>query len=339
MLKAALIGFGGIARAHRAGYATLEKEGKAELVCACDTDPASFDRRTEINLPAGAEDFEEHFRRYTDIEEMLAKEEIDFIDVCLPSYLHAQVSAEMLRRGYHVICEKPMALTAADCREMIRASRESGKELMVAQCLRFYPAFDFLKEAIADGRFGKLIGAFLCRLSVPPTWGWENWFMDPARSGGCLTDLHVHDLDIVRYLLGEPEAVSCRATTSVSVHDTVHTSLFYGDVPVTVIGDWSLSGMKFRDDSRFDFEKATVEYASDVLTVYPKDGSESYVVPLEAGSAYCREISYFCDVIAGGRENVKNPAESAARTIALVERLRESIAGKGEILSFDPTVI
>ena len=163
--------------------------------------------------------------------------------------------------------------------------------------------------------------------------------MDPARSGGCLTDLHVHDLDIVRYLLGEPEAVSCRATTSVSVHDTVHTSLFYGDVPVTVIGDWSLAGMKFRDDSRFDFERATVEYASDVLTVYPKDGSASYTVPLEEGSAYCREISYFCDVIAGGKENVKNPAESAARTIALVERLRESIAGKGEILSFDPTVI
>ena len=336
MLKAALIGFGGIARAHRAGYARLEREGKAELVCACDTDPASFDRRTEINLPAGAEDFTEHFRRYTDLEEMLANEEIDFIDVCLPSFLHAEVSAAMLRRGYHVICEKPMALTAADCRAMLAASRESGKHLMVAQCLRFYPAFDYLKAAITDGRFGGLIGAFLCRLSVPPTWGWENWFMDPARSGGCLTDLHVHDLDIARYLFGEPTRVSCRATSSVSIHDTVHTSLVFGDAPVTVIGDWTLTGMKFCDDSRFDFELATVEYASGVLTVYPKNGEASYTVPLSDDSGYYREIDYFCDVIEGRTENVKNPPVSAARTIALVECLRESIAKGGEILPFVP---
>lgn len=335
MLRAGLIGFGGIARAHRVGYATLEKEGKAELVCACDIDPAAFDRRTEINLPTGAEDFEEHYRRYTDLEEMLAKEEIDFLDVCLPSYLHAKVSAEMLRRGYHVICEKPMALTAADCRLMLDAERESGKHLMVAQCLRFYPAFDYIKEVVTEGRFGRLLGATLNRLSVPPVWGWENWFMDPARSGGCLTDLHVHDLDIARYLFGEPEAVMCRATTSVSIHDTVHTSLFYGDAPVTVIGDWSLAGMKFCDDSRFDFEKATVAYTSSVLTVYPKDGTESYDIPLEEGSPYCNEISYFCDVIDGRCENVKNPAISAARTILLVEHLRKSIAEGGKILPFD----
>lgn len=335
MLKVGLIGFGGIARAHRAGYAMLEKLGKAQLVCACDIDPEAFDRRTEINLPAGAEDYEEHITRYTDLEEMLANEEIDFLDVCLPSYLHASVSSAMLRRGYHVICEKPMALTEADCREMLAAERESGKQLMVAQCLRFYPAFDCIKEMIDEDRFGGLLGAFFCRLSVPPTWGWKNWFMDPSLSGGALTDLHVHDLDIVRYLLGEPDAVSCRATSSVSVHDTVHTSLFYGATPVTVIADWSLTGMKFCDDCRLDFERATVTYTSAGLTVYPKNGEEAYTVPLSDESGYFREIDYFCDVVEGRTENRKNPAVSAARTIRLVERLRESIAKNGEILAFD----
>ena len=265
---------------------------------------------------------------------MLDREKLDFVDICAPTFLHAELSKKVLGCGIHVLCEKPMALGFSDCEEMIRASKNAGKELMIGQCLRFYPAFDYIKAAVDDGRFGKVIGGFFSRLSAPPTWGWENWFMNPELSGGCITDLHIHDVDIIRYLFGEPEAVSCRASTSVSVNDTVHTSFFYGNTPITAIGDWSLVGFPFNASCRIDFEHATVTYGA-TLTVYPKNSAAPYDVELAAVSGYQGEIDYFCDVIEGKIKNDKNPASSAATTIRLIERMRESVNEGGKILSFD----
>ena len=333
MLKAGLIGFGGIAKTHRKAFAALEKEGKATLVAACDIDPSAFTRKIKINIDDGAAELEEHINFYTELDEMLENEELDFLDICVPSFLHSRISAEMLRRGYHVMCEKPMALTYDDCTEMLRAAEESGKELMIGQCLRFYPAFDYLKAAIDDGRFGKVIGGFFERLSAPPVWGWENWFMSPERSGGCITDLHIHDVDIIRYLFGEPDAVSCHASTSICAYDTVHTSFFYGGTPITAVGDWTLSGMKFTANCRVNFERATVTYDKSIMTVYPKDGSEHYTVPLASISGHQGELSFFCDVILGKIRNVKNPASSAACTIRLVEHMRRSAEAAGETVT------
>lgn len=336
MINAALIGFGGIAVSHRQAYANLERQGIAKLVAACDVDPKAFDRKIKINLDTGTGILDEKLNFYTDLDRMLEKEKIDLIDICLPTYLHAEYASRMLLAGYNVMSEKPMALGAEDCEVMLRAARESGKHLMIGQCLRFYPAFDFVKAAIEDGSFGELQSASFSRLSAPPTWGFENWFMDPERSGGCMTDLHVHDVDIIRYLFGEPEAVECRASSSVSRHDTVHSCFFYGGKPVSAIGDWTLTGMSFRAEAIIGFERATLKIDGTKLTVYPKDGSESYLAELCNISGIEGELAYFSGVITGERENTKNPPESAARTIRLVEALRESADSGGKLIRFEP---
>lgn len=334
MLRAALIGFGGIAKAHRKAFAKLEQRGIATLVCAHDVNPNAFTAKIKINIDAEAVEVDEHINFYTDLDEMFAKEEFDFVDICVPSFLHSKITCDVLRRGYHVMCEKPMALHYEDCAAMIKAAEENGKELMIGQCLRFYPAFDYIKSAIEDGRFGKVTSGFFSRLSQPPIWGWENWFMDPERSGGCVTDLHVHDIDIARYLFGEPDAISCRATTSVCRHDSVHTSLFYGNTPITAIGDWTV-GIPFHANCRVDFERATVTLeGSTKLTVYPKDGTAAYAIPIESISGQESELAYFCDVINGKIKNEKNPPISAATTIRLVEHLRKSADANGVITPF-----
>ena len=336
MLKAALIGFGGIAKAHRKAYANLEKRGIARLVCAYDIDPGAFDRKVKINIDTGAVDLEEHIRFYTDLDEMLEKEQIDFADICAPTYVHAELTQRLLRRGYHVMSEKPMALTFADCAEMMRAAGEAGKELMIGQCLRFEPSYGYLKSAVEDGRFGAVQGAFFNRLSGPPIWGYQNWFMNPALSGGCLTDMHIHDVDMVRYLFGEPQAVSCRASTTVCRHDAVHTSFLFGDIPITAVGDWTQTGIRFTAGFRVNFEKATLVLESGVLTVYPKDGSEKYEIELSKVGGYEGELAYFCDVITGKTANLKNPASSAAKTIRLLEAMRESADNGGRVEPFTP---
>ncbi len=332
MLRAGLIGFGGIAVAHREGFARLKKEGMAELVCACDINPEAFGKKLTINLDTESTDFEENINFYTDIEELLKKEKVDFFDVCVPSFLHSEISTKLLRLGYHVMCEKPMSLTSDDCEKMLDAAKESGKQLMIGQCVRFYPEFDYIKKVIDDGRFGKVLNGYFERLSAPPGWGWENWFMTPERSGGCITDLHIHDIDIIRYLFGDPDAVSCYAKSSICIHDSVHTSLFYGDTQITAIGDWTLNGMPFKASARISFESATVNYENSVLTVYPKNNSKSYAVPIEKTNAYYAELCYFCRIISGEIKNEKNPATSAAKTLKLIEKMRISADNSAKII-------
>ena len=334
MLKVAIIGFGSISRAHRKAYLKLEQIGKARLTCACDIDPDAFEKNRKSNPTEEEKAFEERVRHYTDLDEMLAKEEIDFVDICVPSYLHSKLSIKLLERGYHVLCEKPMSLCYKDCQSMLDAAKKAEKQLMIGQCLRFYPAFDSIKAIMAENRYGKVLGAFFSRMGSFPTHGWNNWFADPLSSGGALSDLHIHDVDIIRYLFGEPEAVSGRGSTSLCAYDTVHTSLFYRDYPVTAVADWTRTGISFCANCSINFEKATVTFDGTTLTVYPKDGGSAEVLTLADYSGYYGEIDYFCDVVSGRCENTKNPAASAALSVKLIDCIRESIDAKGRIVSF-----
>ena len=332
MLNAAIIGFGGIAKAHKKGYDKLEKDGKVRLVAVCDVRPEAFDGNVQINI--SSDGFESGtYNCYTDLDEMLTKEKIDFVDICVPSFLHCAISVDMLKRGYNVLCEKPMALTSEECALMLEAEMESGKHFMIAQCLRFFKEYQFLKECIDDGRYGKVLGAFFNRDSAQPLWGYENWFLDYDRCGGAITDIHIHDIDMVRYLFGEPEAVSCRASDCKTRYDIVQTSLYYGNMPVSANGCWTAGRIRFSASYKVDFEKASVIYESGAVTVYPEEG-EKFCPELCGYDGYTQEISYFCDVIEGKTANTRNPAHSAARTVKLVEAMKQSADRGGEKVDF-----
>lgn len=333
MLRAGMIGFGGIAQAHKNGYKKLEKDGIAKLVAVQDIRKEAFEGKVEINLKLenGEQPSDIHF--YTDLEEMLANEQLDYIDICVPTYLHKGLAIKMLRRGYPVISEKPMALTYADCQEMLAAERESGKPLMVAQCLRFFPEYVFLKECLEKGTYGRVQAAYFNRESAMPVWGWENWFMDYNKAGGVITDMHIHDIDMVRWLFGEPEAVSCRATDVYTKYDIVQTALHYPGLPVTACSAWTAGRIGFSATYRVDFAEASVMCAGGKVTVYPKDG-EKLEPQLSGYDGYTGEIAYFCDVILGKIENTRNPASSAAQTLRLIDRMKESADQNGVVLAF-----
>ena len=332
MLNAALIGFGGIAQAHKNGYATLEKLGKVRLVAAYDIRKEAFEKTVEINLKTESKDEVSIFRCYTDLEEMLANEQIDFVDICVPSYLHKDISVMLLERGYNVLCEKPMALNSEDCGVMLEAEKKSGKHFMIAQVLRFFPEYEYLKTCIKENTFGKPLSAFFNRLSAPATWGWENWFMDYNKAGGCITDLHVHDIDIARYLFGEPKSVSCRAVDTNSKYDIIQTTLGYDDVIVTAHGAWASHKTRFSAGYRVDFEQATVVLENGKVTVYPNDDRDVFTPELTGWDGYTDEIDFFCDIVSGKIENTKNPAHSAAKTIRLIEAMKESADSQGRFV-------
>jgi predicted dehydrogenase len=108
MLRVALIGFGGIAQSsHLPAYRNLQERGKVKLVAACDIDPKRFSTKMEINIGSAEDEEQMDFNKYSNWEEMLAQEEVDMVDICLPTFLHAEIAIELLNRGYNVLCSSP----------------------------------------------------------------------------------------------------------------------------------------------------------------------------------------------------------------------------------------
>ena len=322
MIRIALLGFGGIAQAaHMPAYRLLEQQGKIKLVAACDVDPTRFTGDMEINIGASDDKLGADVKRYTDWKEMVENEQIDMVDICVPTFLHAELAIEMLGRGYHVLSEKPMSLHYADCVRMCEAAKAADRRLMIGQCLRFGNEYNFLKDAVENNTYGKPLSGTFRRLSGPPIWGWDNWFMDEKRSGGAILDLHIHDVDVIRYLFGEPTAISCDTQDVYSGKDIAHSRLYYPHFSMLAIGDWSQQGLPFTADYRVAFEKAIVDYSAGNLTVYPREGEPYTPEDWQPNNFYTAEIEYFIDLLENGGDNTQNPPESAALSVKLIRAL------------------
>jgi len=333
MINVAMIGFGGIAQAHKNAHLKFEAEGRERLVAICDITPEQFKKRIKINIDTGEETLGGNFKTYTDLEEMLGNEKIDLIDICIPSYLHADMAVDMLSRGYDVLSEKPMALNSADCARILEAKNKSGKRLMIGQCLRFYGEYEYLKKIIDDKTYGEVKSVLMQRLSATPKWSWHNWYQDFTKSGGVICDMQIHDLDMVRYLFGEPEYVEAHASTKNVKYDMAQIFLGY-DFPVLSVGDWTLNGTKFTHMYRVGFENATVIMDNGKIMVYPNDYSAGYEPEWKRIGGIEGEIDYYLDLIENNKENEKNPPESAAETIRLVEAAYESADNGGIRIPF-----
>ena len=142
MLKVGLIGFGSISKgAHMSAYRRIKEEnGPVVVEAICDLNPARLEGL-------------EGYRLYTSVEEMLEKEQgkLDYVDICVPTYLHAKLSIQAMEAGYNVLCEKPMARNVEECQQMIDASKRTGKLLMTAFCNRFYGAAQYVRDLIKSG--------------------------------------------------------------------------------------------------------------------------------------------------------------------------------------------
>ena len=188
MLKVGVVGIGGMSGAHISAWSAMED---VEIVALCDVRPERMER-----YPG------KHY--YEDIDEMLEKEELDILDICTPTYLHADFAVKGLEKGIHVLTEKPIALKEEDVARVYDAARRNQVNFMVAQVLRFWPEYEVLKEIYDSQKYGRLLSGFMSRLGCVPHWSWDNWMLDEERSGLVPFDLHIHDLDFMIYAFGEP---------------------------------------------------------------------------------------------------------------------------------------
>lgn len=323
MLKYAIVGFGGIGKVHFSCYDEIKKEiGDIELVAICDREAAQFTQHTATNLGENKIDLDlSRYNLYTDVDDMLAKEPLDFVLVALPTFLHAEYAVKIMDRGIPVFCEKPMALTESDAKKILDAAKRNNVALMIGHCERYNSKYMYLGELIKTKKYGKVIRAHFSRLTATPLW--SKLLLDESKSGGVALDMHVHDVDLINAFFGVPDSLVSRTSDVKTKCDTVVTEYYYNDGPVvSSVADWSLpQGYPFSAEFLVAFEKAALEFKSGVLTLYV-DGEQPEILELHETSAHAAEVIDFAKCLIEKRESEINPADQSysSTVIALTEK-------------------
>ncbi len=327
MLKIGIIGMGFMGQMH---FRCWQAIPGAQVVAVCDIDSSKFAPASgtagNIAGTEGALDLS-GVACFTDAGAMFEKVKLDAVSITLPTYLHAGYTLLALQAGVNVLCEKPMALDLVDCDQMAAAASKSGKLLQIGHCIRFWPVYARAKAYIASGEYGRVLAATFQRLSATPTWSWQGWLMDGAKSGGAIMDMHIHDADFVQYVFGLPESVFSRAARGPSGEfDHVVTSYLYDDGKVvTAEGGWAMApGFGFQMSFHIVLEKATLVFDSSRgpdLKVCPQDG-EAFAAAVEPGDGYIHEIRHFAALLSGEAvPAVLTPAQSTDSVrLVLAER-------------------
>lgn len=200
-LKICVVGCGRVAISHLDG--TLQAQDEVELAAVISRDPG---KAAKFAAKYGAK------KIHPSLEDALQDPGIEAVVLCLPNHLHRDYTIRCARAGKHVLVEKPMANTAAECEEMILAAERNGVKLMVGQSRRFHEAVLKSKELVDNGRIGLLFSitaVLFAYLRSPPT----DWWRSKDKAGGLIIPLWGnHIIDYILWMFGEmPERVYCEA--------------------------------------------------------------------------------------------------------------------------------
>jgi len=316
-IRVGLIGIGGMGGCHYENYKQVKG---AKLVAVADVRVDMAKEKTQ-----GAD-----VNVYADYKEMLANEELDMVDICTPSFLHADMAIECLNAGYHVLCEKPMTLTAEDAQRVLAVAKKTDKKFMAAHVVRFMAPYMYLRGVIESGELGKLLRLDMKRISSIPVWSWEDWMRDEKRSGGVITDLSIHDIDYVQSILGMPDSISCVHYGLKNNNDFAQTEMVYGDTLVSCEGTWYGTGMPFHATFLAVFQNGSLELSDKLY----KNGApieadaakaESVDLGINVGNddGYLNEMQYFVNcIIENKKPNFVTP-ESSAQSVKLVDVIKK----------------
>ena len=331
MIKVGLIGCGFMGGMHAACYGALAPLG-VKVTAVADVRPAFAAKLADENTAI-----------YATGMELIEQADVDVVDICLPTHLHTAHAVAAMKAGKHVFVEKPICMDEGEMELLLATELETGVKVQVGQVIRQWTEYMWLKETVDSGVYGKVLHGQFRRLSSLPTWAWENWLHQVDKSGGVAVDMHVHDVDFVRYILGEPDTVKAQAYRDENgVIQQINALFSYGShVSVSVEAGWNYpADFPFTADFRVKFEKATVVNAGGTLTVYPNAGgaeipklAEEFQGDNDIGGnisslgGYYNELKYFVEGLQGKNDlSVATVAEAIA-SVKLVKREIEAAGG------------
>lgn len=312
-----IIGFGFMGRTHAAGYLAARGRGIAvELRAVVGT----LDGWDGGGLPGASE----APVRVSTAAALLARPDIHAVSICTYTDSHVDLALAALARGKHVLVEKPVSLRSTEVARLAAATREAGLICMPALCMRFWPGWPWLRDRVQGGELGAVRRAEFTRTGARPSWG-AAFYLDERRSGGALFDLHIHDVDFIRWCLGDPATVTCTGDT----HDLLTRYHYAGsDVAVSARGAWLPEpGAPFSMRYEVEFDRGTVQFdlaASPAVRIVRGDSIDVVALPEE--NAYDAEVRHFLELVGGRSVRPVAPMEDVVAVTRILESEAQSLA-------------
>jgi predicted dehydrogenase len=264
-LKIGIIGCGFIANGKHLPSLSFQKD--VEVVAFCDI---ILERAEASAKKFGTPDA----LVCLDYHDVLARQEIDVVHVCTPNSSHSEISVAALRAGKHVMCEKPMAKTAAEAKVMLDAARETGKLLTIGYQNRFRQDSQLMKSLCVNGELGEIYfaKAFATRRRGVPVWG---VFMDKEKQGGGpLIDLGTHALDLTLWMMQNYEPITVLGSTFDKIARL--------GSPANIMGPW--------DPAKFEVEDSAfglVKFKNGATVILESSWALNMIVSNEAMTMLC----------------------------------------------------
>jgi predicted dehydrogenase len=305
-VNVAVVGLGFMGVTHLRAYQQVES---ARIVAVCDAvrlpvngilQGVAGNIKKSDDIDLGPE-----VKVFRKLEEVLADPQVELVDLCTPTPMHPAQAIAALKAGKHVFCEKPIARTSASAREILEAEAAAAGFLMPAMCMRFWPGWSWLKQAVEDGRYGKVLTARFRRISEMPGWSKQGTYMTGSDLGGALFDLHIHDTDFVQFLFGRPGRVFSTGVTDAagSINHVVTQYVYPGGPAVCAEGGWLLT-KGFNMGYTIHCEHATLDFdlarGADAMQVI-EEGKSPRFVTYDGPDGYGEEVRYVVECAKTGK--------------------------------------
>ncbi|SDL62463.1 Gfo/Idh/MocA family protein [Microbacterium azadirachtae] len=317
-LRVGLLGAGGIAAAHLDAWQALG----AECILFSRTRPEALAARFGVEIADDADGLIDR---------------VDVVGILAPTPTHPEFARRAIAQGRHVVCEKPLAVSAADARRMTDAAEAAGVRLFPAHVVRYFAAYRRIQQQLAAGGIGALRSLRLSRSGAGPS---STWFYDEHAGGGLIRDLLVHDIDQALWLAGPAVSVSARqdppsvdGRLAAPVTATVELTHANG-VTTRIDGGWLGEEAPFRTTIEAVGTGGTLAHdsaaaaAADAGTGASRSGEAGYLPPQTDDHPYRAQIADFADALRTGLPARVTPADGVA-AVAVVEAAYASIAAGG----------
>ena len=309
-VRIGLVGLGFMGTTHWGIYQAMKG---ARVVALADVDAAK--RRGDVSKVVGNIGGGDNSKPldlsgvtvYESARALISNADVDVVDICVPTPDHADIVCAALAAGKHVFCEKPLCRTEAEMKKIVAAVKKAKTCFNLGLCVRAWPEYRHAYEYFRSGKAGAMKSATFKRIS-PSVDGnaWQNWYMDGARSGGALLDLHVHDIDEVNYFFGKPKSLTASGANIVSKGgiDHVVATYDYGNGTLVMAeGGWAAAkGTPFEMSFTIVCEKATLKLDASGYHIYPVKGKP--ITPkcdIKAGpTGWHQELAYFVACVKKG---------------------------------------
>ena len=331
-LQVGVVGLGFMGQTHVSAF---QRAAGCDLVAVADRDSSrltgepvnngNFDTGGEERLFDPAE-----VSTCEDAMELIEHPDVELVSVTTPTHTHRALARTVIASGRHLLVEKPVDLDPGVLRELAAEARDLGVLAMPAHCMRFWPAWVWMKARLDDSTYGRCHRASFLRSGAAPGWNQE-FYLDETKSGGAIVDLHIHDTDFILHCFGTPAAVSSEGSRRY-----VFTRYEYADGPAEVVaeGGWLEDvDAEFSMRARFECEHGTMTFDigrdPEIVIERPDGTREPRPEASEGGTGYDGQVRALIDAINAGDSEPPVTLDHAAETARVLEAEIASVEADG----------